>query len=221
MNAENSAKSNLKYDLLWVFAVGIVMVMMLVPPMADGYQWMNVNFPYMTAFLKFMILAPMGELLARRIRTGRWKVPSYIIARALVWGFLGMVIALAFQLFSGGVMAAIEKGFLPQSESALLNAFMISAIMNVIFAPVMMAFHRFTDTFFDLRSEGASPTLNIVVERIDWGQFFAVIVAKTIPFFWIPAHTITFLLPVEYRVMMAAVLSIALGMILALAKRKS
>ena len=221
MNAENSAKSNLKYDLLWVFAVGIVMVMMLVPPMADGYQWMNVNFPYMTAFLKFMILAPMGELLARRIRTGRWKVPSYIIARALVWGFLGMVIALAFQLFSGGVMAAIEKGFLPQSESALLNAFMISAIMNVIFAPVMMAFHRFTDTFFDLRSEGASPTLNIVVERIDWGQFFSVIVAKTIPFFWIPAHTITFLLPVEYRVMMAAVLSIALGMILALAKRKS
>ena len=221
MNAENSAKSNLKYDLFWIFAIGGVLIIMLMPPMADGYQWMNTNFPYMTAFLKFMLLAPMGELLARRIRTGKWKVPSYLLARAFVWGFLGMVIALAFQLFSGGVIGAIEKGFLPQSESALLNAFMISAIMNVIFAPVMMAFHRFTDTSFDMRFEAVSPTLNMIVERIDWGQFFSVVVAKTIPFFWIPAHTITFLLPSEYRVMMAAVLSIALGMILALAKRKS
>jgi len=219
MNAENSAKSNLKYDFLWAVTIGAALTIMLIPPMADRYQWMNMNFPYMTAFLKFMLLAPMGELLARRIRTREWKVPSYIIARALVWGFLGMVIALAFQLFSGGVIAAIEKGFLPQSESALLNAFMISAIMNVIFAPVMMAFHRFTDTFFDLWYEGTSPTLNMIVEKIDWGQFFSVVIAKTIPFFWIPAHTITFLLPSEYRVMMAAVLSIALGMILALAKR--
>ena len=219
MNAENSAKSNLKYDFLWAVTIGAALTIMLIPPMADRYQWMNTNFPYMTAFLKFMLLAPMGELLARRIRTREWKVPSYIIARALVWGFLGMVIALAFQLFSGGVIAAIEKGFLPQSESALLNAFMISVIMNVIFAPVMMAFHRFTDTFLDLWYEGTSPTLNMIVEKIDWGQFFSVVIAKTIPFFWIPAHTITFLLPSEYRVMMAAVLSIALGMILALAKR--
>jgi len=172
MNAENSEKLNLKYDLLWFFSVGVVLAIMLMPPMADGYQWMNANFPYMTAFLKFMLLAPMGELLARRIRTGGWKVPSYIIARALVWGFLGMVIALAFQLFSGGVMAAIEKDFLPRSESALLNAFMISAIMNVIFAPAMMAFHRFTDTYFDLRFEGVTPGLNQIVERIDWGAVF-------------------------------------------------
>jgi len=64
--------------------------------------------------------------------------------------------------------------------------------MNVIFAPVMMAFHRFTDTFFDMRSEAASPTLDMIVERIDWEQFFSVVVAKTIPFFWIQAHTITF-----------------------------
>ena len=221
MNAENSVTLNMKYDFFWVCAIGVVLAIMLAPPMAGGYQWMNANFPYATAFLKFLILAPMGELLANRIRTRRWKVPSYLIARALVWGFLGMVIALAFQLFSGGVMAAAEKGFLPQSEIALVNAFMISTIMNVIFAPVMMAFHRFTDTFFDLRSEGASPTLNTIVEKIDWKQFFSVVIAKTIPFFWIPAHTITFLLPVEYRVMMAAVLSIALGLILALAKRKA
>jgi hypothetical protein len=42
---------------------------------------------------------------------------------------------------------------------------------------------------------------------------------KTIPIFWIPAHTITFLLPSEYRVLSAAFLSIALGTILAFAKK--
>ncbi|MCX7905011.1 MAG: Mpv17/PMP22 family protein, partial [Caloramator sp.] len=50
--------------------------------------------------------------------------------------------------------------------------------------------------------------------------FISFVVLKTIPFFWIPAHTITFLLPSEYRVLMASFLSIALGAILSLAKRK-
>jgi hypothetical protein len=49
-----------------------------------------------------------------------------------------------------------------------------------------------------------------------WGFVFK----KTIPFFWIPAHTITFLLPPELRVLFAAALGIVLGVILALASLK-
>ena len=41
---------------------------------------------------------------------------------------------------------------------------------------------------------------------------------KTIPLFWIPAHTVTFMLPAEYQVIMAAALSIALGIMLSLKK---
>ena len=40
---------------------------------------------------------------------------------------------------------------------------------------------------------------------------------KTIPFFWIPAHTITFLLPGQYQVLFAALLGVALGIILSIA----
>ena len=43
---------------------------------------------------------------------------------------------------------------------------------------------------------------------------------KTIPCFWIPAHTITFLLPENYRILSAGFLSIALGLILTLAKKR-
>jgi hypothetical protein len=46
-----------------------------------------------------------------------------------------------------------------------------------------------------------------------WGFVFK----KTIPFFWIPAHTITFLLPPDVQVLFAALLGIALGTILAVA----
>ena len=62
--------------------------------------------------------------------------------------------------------------------------------------------------------------IRLAVERVDWNRFMAFVVGKTIPFFWIPAHTVTFLLPPEYRVFVAALLSIALGLILALASSR-
>jgi hypothetical protein len=62
--------------------------------------------------------------------------------------------------------------------------------------------------------------MRAVVDKIDFYGFISFVVLKTIPIFWIPAHTVTFLLPPEYRVLMAAFLSIALGGILAFAKRK-
>ena len=52
--------------------------------------------------------------------------------------------------------------------------------------------------------------------RVQWNFVFK----KTIPFFWYPAHTITFLLPEETRVLFAALLGVALGVILAVAARK-
>jgi hypothetical protein len=48
---------------------------------------------------------------------------------------------------------------------------------------------------------------------VQWGFVFK----KTIPLFWFPAHTITFLLPAHLQVLFAAVLSIFLGIILSVA----
>ncbi len=53
---------------------------------------------------------------------------------------------------------------------------------------------------------------------MDWHGFVSFTLFKTIPLFWIPAHTLTFLLPPEYQVIAAAALSIALGIILSLRK---
>ena len=179
-------------------------------------------------FVKFAILASIGELIAIRIVGGQWKTPSGLFYRAVVWGVLGMGIVLMFEEFSAGTTGAITKGLLYTGEGAmqpLLKAFYISAIMNIAFAPTFMAFHRFTDTVIDMVcSEGrkiGDITVSEVTGRIDWQGFINFVVLKTVPFFWIPAHTITFLLPPEYRILVAASLSIALGAILAYAKRKN
>jgi hypothetical protein len=47
------------------------------------------------------------------------------------------------------------------------------------------------------------------------------IVGFSLLWFWIPAQTVTFSLPPEFRILIAALLSICLGVILALARIRS
>lgn len=54
--------------------------------------------------------------------------------------------------------------------------------------------------------------------QIDWNTQYGFVFKKTIPLFWIPAHTITFLLPPVFQVVFAASLGVALGIILASGK---
>lgn len=210
-----------KGDFVWGAILAAICALLLTPGTEKVFIAMTMAHPYIMAFIKFAILATMGDLLAIRIVTGDWSFPSGLVARAGIWGFLGVVIALIFTIFPGGVIAAQGKGMLPFNGNAFAFAFFTSTITNIVFAPTMMAFHRYTDTMIDLKSEtGSNPSIKEITERIDWYGFVSFVILKTIPFFWIPAHTITFLLPPEFRVLAAAFLSIALGAILAFAKKK-
>ncbi|BEP30050.1 hypothetical protein [Helicovermis profundi] len=208
-----------KGDFIWVGSLIAIILLLVVPSTHKVFISATASHPYFVGFLKFAILATMGELLAGRIVGGNYKKHNGLIAKACVWGFLGIVITLIFNIYAAGVIAAQGKGLL-LSGAPILFAFFTSAIMNLSFAPTMMAFHRFTDTFIDMKYEGKNPNISSVAKTIDWDSFVSFVIVKTIPLFWIPAHTITFLLPAEYRVLAAAFLSIALGAILAFAKRK-
>jgi len=118
----------------------------------------------------------------------------------------------------------MDKGHLPKGDGwvhTLLFGGFTSSFMNITFGPVFMAFHRISDTYIDDRADGKKATMTEVIQKIKWDEFILFVVGKTLPFFWFPAHTITFLLPESYRVIFAAYLSIALGVILAVAKRRS
>lgn len=210
-----------KGDFLWLLVLLAVAACLVMPATHQAFVAMTAAHPYLIGFAKFFVLATMGELLALRIVTGAWAAPKGLFQRALIWGFLGMAIVLVFDVFAGGVAGSLRKGLLPGGDSKLAFAFFVSAIMNLTFAPAMMLTHRMTDTCIDLRYEGKPAGIADIVARIDWKGFVSFVLLKTIPVFWIPAHTITFLLPPEYRVLAAALLSIALGAILAFAKKKS
>jgi len=96
-------------------------------------------------------------------------------------------------------------------------------LMTTIFAPVMMTFHKCTDIHI-LENGGTVRGLlrpmkmrEIFREKINWDVQWNVVFKKTIPLFWFPAHTITFILPPTFQVLFAALLGVALGLILALA----
>ncbi|MGH4122937.1 MAG: hypothetical protein ACREV6_08415 [Clostridium sp.] len=219
-----------KKDLIWIGALLIIVFLLAFPSTNEIYTVANKAHPYIMGFVKVSILATMGELLAIRIATGNYKKPVGIVYKFIVWGFLGMGFVIAFDLFANGVIGSMKKGLLPSGaadtfSAKLLFAFFTSAFMNLIFGPTFMTLHRLTDTYIGLGqgkfSEIKKVKLRAVTDKIDWYGFMSFVVFKTIPFFWIPAHTITFLLPGEYRVLMAAFLSLALGIILAYSKRKN
>lgn len=139
---------------------------------------------------------------------------------------------MAFIIFSTGapmflVYLGIENAIETFAGNAftpgkVLVAFTISATMNLIYAPIMMTLHKITDTHIERHHGQTSSLLNPIqmgqiMSDINWKVQWNFVFKKTIPFFWIPAHTITFLLPTEYRVLFAAFLGIMLGVFLAVA----
>lgn len=202
----------------------------------DWYILFNRDHGLIMSFLKFAILATMGEMIGLRVKSGNYNQPGFgILPRALIWGFLGITIKIAFVIFTAGSLellsflgmnnpGAVYQGDL--SIEKILVAFTISVLMNTIYAPVMMTTHKITDTHIQQTGgtlAGLVKPINVasILKNLHWDIQWNFVFKKTIPFFWYPAHTITFLLPTEYQVLFAALLGIALGLILAIASLKS
>lgn len=216
-----------KQDFFWIIILFIITMIFIIPETRHFYERFNQNYPYLLGFLKTSILAFMGELLVSRFKHQRYFYGTGHLMRWFVWGLLGMIFVLVFKIYASGVTIAQTANLLPSFGegfiASLFTAFLISLIMNLSFAPTFMILHRITDGYINLSDGNIKKLLQVslksVVDGIDWQFFFHTVVLKSIPLFWIPAHTITFLLPENYRVLMAAYLSIALGIIMSIRKQ--
>lgn len=211
-----------KGDFLWVALLLIWVVILVVPTTREAFIGATEAHPYIGGFIKFGILATMGDLLGARILKGDWVIPKGVMYKVIIWGVIGLMVTLVFTVYMGGVAAAQASGKLPFSGSVLAQAFFGSAIMNLTFGPMMMVFHRFTDMYINIKYEknGEKVTMSELIDKNDWHSLVEFTWIKTCPFFWIPAHTAVFLLPVQYRVIASAFLSIALGILLTIAKKQ-
>lgn len=209
-----------KGDYIWGASLLIFILFLSLPITREPFMQFTKTHPYLGGFIKFAILATMGDLMGIRLVKGDYYIPSGMIYRAIVWGIIGMMVTLMFSMFMGGASVAQANGLLPFKEQRLAQAFFGSAAMNLTFGPMMMFFHKIMDLFIDTKYEKQQAKLSNLVDKIDWHSLVEFSWAKTCIFFWIPAHTIVFMLPSQYRVLASAFLSIALGLLLAFAKRE-
>ncbi|MBD5416854.1 MAG: hydrolase [Desulfovibrio sp.] len=188
------------------------------------------NHPFMAGFGKFALLGTLGESLAQRLLTGRYLPPGFRpLARALLWGLLGVCISAAFIIFSAGapcMLAALGLDWAPRALTGplgirkVITAFAISLTMNTMFAPVLMVAHKIGDMRIAMvadgpRYPGEGFNVGATLAEIDWNRMWDLVLYRSLLFFWVPAHTVTFLLPPAFRVLFAAVLGAVLGLILA------
>ena len=174
----------------------------------DSYRlWVQAH-PFLSAALQFGLLGTLGEVMAFTLKARRPALPCtflQLLAKVLAWALLGLVIKAGFVGMKGFTRALIDHHILPGVLSSGLGwAFALSTLTNVFFGPQMMLFHRLEDNLILGRRgfDGMAPAL------------------RTLLWFWIPAHTLTFSLPTDFQVGLAALWSLALGLILGLASNR-
>ena len=226
-----------KIDILVIIIVLLVLSPFFIfSELFAAYKTFNAASPLTMAFVKFAVLATFGEILGLRIKTGNYNSQGFgLLPRAVVWGLLGMWIALAMGTFKIGISGFLnqyslfngikEAMYADFSGLKLCGAFFISLMMNLSFAPVFMTLHKITDTHI-LQNGGKLSALikpipiGKIITELNWKVQWGFVFKKTIPLFWIPAHTLTFILPGDFQVLFAAFCSIILGLILSIASLK-
>lgn len=171
-------------------------------------QWV-MNDPMLSAFIQFAVLGTLGEVAAHMLVRRRWEMPyatGRMLLKVLAWGVLGVVVKFGFTGIKGFVHGVEEAGYLPGfMASGLGHAFALSLGANFFFGPQMMIFHRLED--------------NLIMR--EWNFKGIDLALKSLAWFWIPAHTLTFALPPAFQIGLAALWGVVLGFILGFAKNKA
>lgn len=174
---------------------------------------------FLAAFVQFLVLGTIGEVLSMMVRTGSRRYPFSAAKtglKALGWGLLGVYIKGMF-LTAGAGTSAVGAAFavdLPGPDAGIaalvLSALATSTLMNVMMGPSMMLLHRLEDNAIDrlLGHPGIGWTgLDKSMATLIW--------------LWIPLHTFTFTQAPEVRIGIAAVLSMVLGIVMGWTARAS
>ncbi len=172
----------------------------------QSYILLVKSHPIIMAMIQFAILGTFGEIISKWIINKKVFLPfnpMILILKMLEWAILAVFIKYAFTGFHGFIDTLVAHEMLPKLNS-FFNAFAISVATNVQFGLFLVLFHRVLD--------------NIVMREKNWNNidkgFYSLF------WFWIPAHTITFMLPRIYQIGLAALWSVALGVILGFYNKK-
>lgn len=175
-------------------------------------DWVRQN-ALLSAAVQFAVLGTLGEVVSHLVKTRRIELPFGLVALVLkmaAWALLGVLVKYGFAGVQFALLGLIGHGYLPAAlapahvtaavADRLPWALTMSVTVNAFFGPQLMAFHRLEDNLIDRRWDFSG------IQKA-WA---------TLLWFWIPAHTVTFILPEEYRIGLAAAWGFVLGLILGL-----
>ena len=166
----------------------------------NSYVELVKAYPIYSAMIQFAVLGTFGDIISKWMQQGKVFMPykvSILFLKMLEWAFLAITIKYAFVGFQGFVDSLVSHQLVP--ELGLFGtAFTVSVTMNLQFGLLLVILHRFLD--------------NLIAQQNNWinidkGMWSLI-------WFWIPAHTITFMLDKPYQIGLAAVWSVVLGLIL-------
>ncbi len=171
-------------------------------------EWVRGN-PMLSAGIQFGILGTVGEHIPTIIKKRKLASPYNLwqfCATILGWALLGLIIKFGFTAMRGAVDGLVAHGMLPNAcTEGITRGIAVSVITNLFFGPQMMFFHRLEENLIMWRWNTAGLT------KAWW----------TLIWFWIPAHSITFSLPIDFQIGLAAMWSVALGLIMGLTVPKA
>ncbi len=163
--------------------------------------------PVLSAVIQFAVLGTLGEVISRMITTRRSKYPfttGQTLWKMVEWSILAVCIKYAFVGINGFVHALMEHGMLPTVPAdGITFAFFKSALVNLQFGLFLIIFHRVLD--------------NLPLKHKNWRNLDKGMLSLL--WFWIPAHTVTFSLPPDFQIGLAALWSVVLGFILGIYNR--
>ncbi len=167
------------------------------------------NNPILSAVIQFAILGTFGEIISKWIIKKKTFMPfslPVLIWKMIVWSILAVCIKYAFTGMRGYLTVLVEHNLLPDTfqTNKFIRAFGLSFLTNAQFGLFLVIFHRILDNLF--LNEKNWKGLDKAMLSLLW--------------FWIPAHTVTFSLPRDYQIGLAAVWSVVLGIILGFFNRK-
>jgi hypothetical protein len=158
------------------------------------------EYPIATAMVQFAILGTFGDIVSKWLIQKKISFPFSpftLLLKMLEWTLLAVCIKYAFTGFQGFVDSLIQHDLLPSLDS-LGRSFAVSVSMNLQFGPFLVIMHRVLD--------------NLIAREKNWNNIHKGMLSLL--WFWIPAHTITFILPKPYQIGLAAIWSVVLGIIL-------
>lgn len=167
-------------------------------------EWVKAN-PLTSAMIQFAILGTIGDMISKWVISKKIHLPfsfPMLLWKMAEWAFLAICIKYAFVGFNGFVTGLAEHHFLPASfiNPGIGRAFAISFLMNAQFGILLVLLHRILDYL---------PLGKVNWTGIEKGFY-------SLFWFWVPAHTVTFSLPKEFQIGLAALWSLVLGLLLGL-----